>query len=401
MAVGVVSGAGHPGPGWLHGLALVALAVLLAMPARAADEKDLEALREAILEARERVGSHEREERALLHQLEESDRLSAVLTEQVAIARERARESRERAEQFEHERRLASSRLERTRKAMARRVVALYKAGEVGPVRFLFASKTVPDMLTRASALQTLVRYDADLVARYRVEFEAFERLERQARVAAQVRDEQADELEERSRELAEERELRRSLLLRVRDDRTQQRALLVELEKAARALEETLDALGDAADPEGIGPVSGLDFEAHRGRLSPPVAARIKLPFGKVVDEEFRTATFRKGVEFEAAGGESVRAVAAGVVRFAGWFRGYGRLVIVDQGDDYFTVLGHLADIFVEVGDTVETGDTLGSVGDTGSLSGPSLYFEIRQGSEPLDPGDWLVPGPAVASEQ
>ena len=102
---------------------------------------------------------------------------------------------------------------------------------------------------------------------------------------------------------------------------------------------------------------------------------------------------------EFEAEGGESVRAVAPGAVRFAGWFRGYGRLVIVDHGDDYFTVVSHLEDTFVAVGDVVAEGDTLGSVGETGSLTGPSLYFEIRRGSEPLDPADWLAPRPSIAA--
>ncbi len=92
------------------------------------------------------------------------------------------------------------------------------------------------------------------------------------------------------------------------------------------------------------------------------------------------------------------MRAVAPGVVRFAGWFRGYGKLVILDQGDQYFSVMGHLQEIFVAVGDSVREGDTLGSAGDTGSLSGPSLYFELRHGSDPLDPGKWLrAPARAV----
>ena len=112
-----------------------------------------------------------------------------------------------------------------------------------------------------------------------------------------------------------------------------------------------------------------------------------------------FGTETLRKGVEFEAAAGETVRAVAPGAVRFAGWFRGYGKLVIMDHGDDYFTVVSHLEESFVRVGDTLSEGDTIGSVGDTGSLTGPSLYFEIRSGSEPQDPGDWLRPRGAALS--
>jgi septal ring factor EnvC (AmiA/AmiB activator) len=85
------------------------------------------------------------------------------------------------------------------------------------------------------------------------------------------------------------------------------------------------------------------------------------------------------------------VRAVAAGTVRYAGRFQGYGNLVILDHGDDYFTVSAHLDEIAVEVGDAVEAGAVVGTAGETGSLRGPVLYFEVRHGSEALDPARWL----------
>jgi septal ring factor EnvC (AmiA/AmiB activator) len=85
---------------------------------------------------------------------------------------------------------------------------------------------------------------------------------------------------------------------------------------------------------------------------------------------------------------------VADADVRFAGWFRGFGRLVILDHGAEYFSVSGHLAEMSVAVGDRVARGGVIGAVGETGSLSGPKLYFEIRRGGEPLDPRDWLRPG-------
>jgi septal ring factor EnvC (AmiA/AmiB activator) len=113
---------------------------------------------------------------------------------------------------------------------------------------------------------------------------------------------------------------------------------------------------------------------------------------FGRVVDAEFRTEVFRKGVDFAAEAGVPVRAVAPGEVRFAGWFRGYGRIVILDHGGGYFTVSGHLDELRVDVGEGVEEGGILGTVGETGSLSGPRLYFEIREGAEPRDPARWLL---------
>ncbi len=381
----------------MRSAALALACLLVAAPALSQDAPELDELRDAILESRDRVGRHERQERAILDQLDESDRLLAALGREVRMARAEADEARERAAHFERRSHQASRRLEATRQAMSRRVVALYKAGEVGPVRFLFASETMPELLTRASALKTFVEYDASLVARYREYLVAYEDLEQEAKLATIIRDEAAARLTKRSGQLSQERRERRRILARVREDRTSERALLVELEKAARALEETLQALGDTG---GRGPVVvGQDFAKRKGRLAAPLDSEIKLAFGKVVDEKFRTETFRKGVEFAASGGESVRAVAPGAVRFAGWFRGYGELVIVDHGDEYFTVVSHLDEVFVQVGDVVGERDTLGSVGETGSLTGPSLYFEIRHRSEPHDPEDWFAPRAVIAS--
>ncbi len=73
----------------------------------------------------------------------------------------------------------------------------------------------------------------------------------------------------------------------------------------------------------------------------------------------------------------------------FADRFGPYGRLVILDHGDHYFTVSGNLATMDVKVGDEVSAGERVGTVGDEGE--GPTLYFEIRHGSETLPPSGWL----------
>lgn len=368
-----------------------------AAAALAEEALDLDALRDAILESRERVGQHERQERAILEELAESNQLLAALAREVREAASVAERAREETEGFERKSGLARKRLDEIREAMSRRVVALYKAGQVGPVSLLFASESMRELLARASALRTLVEYDASLLARYREYLTAYDDLEQRAKLAESLRNEAAARLKKRSGQLSQERVARRQILRRVRQDRTSERALLVELEKAARALEDKLEALGEAG--KSAPAVVGQRFGTRKGRLLPPLDSEIDLAFGKVVDAEFRTETFRKGVQFAASGGESVRAVAPGAVRFAGWFQGYGELVIVDHGDEYFTVSGHLDRIFVEVGDVVSEGDTLGSVGETGSLTGPSLYFELRLGSQPQDPASWFEPRAVLAS--
>ena len=75
----------------------------------------------------------------------------------------------------------------------------------------------------------------------------------------------------------------------------------------------------------------------------------------------------------------------------FADWLRGYGRVVILDHGGQYHTLCAHLASVAVAVDDHVETGTKLGTVGDTGSMRGTVLYFEVRHHGLPEDPAAWL----------
>ncbi len=372
---------------------IVVLATGFAGNAFAARDRveELEGLREAIQHSRERVIEREADERAILEQLEEVDRrLQEVVSERRAARRGVALARRKLSE---IEPRLAESRarLEATSRMLAARAVALYRGGKIGPIRVIFSSRTLPELVSRASALRVLVRHDADLVARFRQERDRLESLQAQLNDALREREAGNAELTRLAARLRGERAQKSTILARLREDRTSERRLLLELEQAAQALEETIRTLGRRVESSGSS-VGGTGFATRRGALVPPVDARIDAPFGRVVDPEFQTTTFRSGVDFAAPAGSPVRSVAAGIVRFAGWFRGYGRIVIVDHGDGFHSISGHLDEIRVDVGDPVGEGEILGTVGETGSLGGASLYFELRRDGEPIDPELWLL---------
>ena len=71
--------------------------------------------------------------------------------------------------------------------------------------------------------------------------------------------------------------------------------------------------------------------------------------------------------------------------------YAGYGEIVILNHGDGYYTLYAHLSDILVQQGAAVEPGQNIGRVGDTGSLKGTVLHFEVRKGGSALNPQDWL----------
>ena len=376
-------------------LAVLALGLLAAAaPASEDASRELESLRKAIEERRERVAAYERRERGLFDAIESIDEAVRVLSVDLDRTRREAESARARLRELKARAADLEPRLARSERALESRVVALYKAGELGPVRMVFAAGSLRDRLRRIQTLGRLARHDRELLARFREEAAALERARAGAVVAAARSEEAAQRFRTRSGELEQERRGKREFLLAVRGDRGRERAALNELEAAARALEETLGHLRESPRRPRE-EAAGVSFSSLRGRLQAPVSSPLLRGFGRVLDQEFRTETFRKGVDFSVEVGDPVYSVADGEVRFAGWFRGYGKLVIIDHGEDYFTVSGHLEDIEVEVGDRVRRGDRIGVAGETGSLSGPRLYFEIREGSGAVDPVDWLLPVP------
>ncbi len=123
--------------------------------------------------------------------------------------------------------------------------------------------------------------------------------------------------------------------------------------------------------------------FHSSRGRLLFPVAGRADARPAR------REGADGPGLEIRAALGSVVRAVFAGRVAFADRYGPYGRIIIVDHGEHYYSVSGNLAGVDVKVGDELSAGERLGTVGDDGQ--GPMLYFEIRHGTETIPPGPWL----------
>jgi septal ring factor EnvC (AmiA/AmiB activator) len=139
--------------------------------------------------------------------------------------------------------------------------------------------------------------------------------------------------------------------------------------------------------------PINSEDpFREHKGRLTWPVAGTLLHDFGQP-----RASSQLKwnGVVLGAPRGREVRSVYHGRVAFADWLAGLGLLVIVDHGEGYMTLYGYNETILKNAGDWVAPGDVIATVGDSGGQSQASLYFELRRGTQPLDPRDWVTRRP------
>jgi septal ring factor EnvC (AmiA/AmiB activator) len=207
-------------------------------------------------------------------------------------------------------------------------------------------------------------------------------------------------DLEAERAAMNEEAGRRRTLLGRVRDDRATHERMASELDEASRRLESLVSELTRrlaarrvaARRPEPAGPrPPAVGLGSLRGQLPWPAEGRVVTGFGRQVHPRFGTETFRRGVDIEADEGAPIRAVYAGTVLYRGQLKGYGNLIILDHGAGYYTLYAHASEILVEEGDRVRAGQAIGRVGETGSLEGPRLYFEVRYQGRPEVPEQWL----------
>ena len=362
-------------------LAALLAAPLAAGPVAAADAERLERVRAEIEEREARARAYAAEAEGYLGELEAIDREMSEMRRSV----ERLRRRRRAAEEELVAVRTALAEAERGRARVQDqlevRLVALYKFRSTGGVPAL-AARDFQAFSRIGRALSHVLSQDSRLFAAYRAAEAQLGQSTKQAEgLSAELAlaNREISRRQDRTRRKGVER---RNLvaLLRSRAGREQQAA--TELREAASRLEDALRRL-----PSGQPAGSGL----RQGALRRPAEGPIRLGFGRQVDPEFGTETLRTGVEFGGIQGSPVRAVAGGRVLFAGWFRGYGQIVILDHGRGHLTVSGYLDELDVSANDLVNAGQQIGTVGQTGAVSSPGLYFEIRQDGKAVDPELWL----------
>ncbi len=123
-------------------------------------------------------------------------------------------------------------------------------------------------------------------------------------------------------------------------------------------------------------------------GRYPAPVNGPITARFGSA---RVTGGLDWQGITFQAAQGTAVRAIAPGMVLYAGPLRGYGQIVIVQIGHSLLSIYGHLGSTDAHVGEQIAAGHQVGTVGSGGELGNDGLYFEMRNAGHPVNPLDYI----------
>jgi len=359
----------------------IAAALLVASAARAGEESDpLETQRALVGSLRAQSGNAEAAFSVYAGLARVSAARAAAISAQLRVLANRLAAA-------EAEEALARAVLESRVERLRPRLLSLYRITQRSPLEVLLPAEDVATCAWRARALSSLVKTDLAALDEMRsVAVFQRTRLEQLDAWKRQMGSRQAELRAEAEEAASQQTELGEALQLLQAKARAAG-SVLAELARSRAQLQAVASVL---EEPEPTG------FGALRGKLPLPVPGNVEVAFGRLVHPKFNTVTVQKGLDIRAVAGAPVKALAPGSVAWSGWLGGYGNLLVLDQGNGYHTIYAHLAEVLRPVGARVFPGEVVGTVGETGSLKGAYLYFEVRRRGLAVDPMPWV--GAAMA---
>lgn len=281
---------------------------------------------------------------------------------------------------------------ETRRRQLAARLRGLYKMGRLQHIEYIAASGSLVDLAVRLDYLERIAERDRNLMVALENEKEritlAQEKLE-------STLDKVQDNAERKRRQRAKLQKLgkeKQQLVASIQNEREAYEAAAEEKRQAARRIQRLLAELERQRTGLDILPPYEGEFSGGKGKLPWPVYGDVVGRYGNETHPKWGTVTFNSGMDIAAPLGTDVRAVAQGRVDHVSTdFGSYGQLVIVNHGEGYYSLYAHCSAILVARGQEVAAGQVIARVGDTGSLKGSVLHFEIRKGRAAVNPEEWL----------
>lgn len=273
------------------------------------------------------------------------------------------------------------------RERLARVLVTLYKHGRFNPTRIALEARDLRMFLEQARNLGLIADAQDRLITDFIARLDELGRADRELRRKEIEIATLTKQAAEKRAELDAEERNDKAQIARIKSNQKSYEQAISELNLRAQELENLLREL--QSKPGEM--IPGIPFAETRGRLAWPVNGRVTQNFG-LQRGSFNTKTQNNGVEIAPTTGDlTVRAIHAGKVVYADFFPSYGNLLILDHGGSFHSLYGHCAEFLVKTGDIVPAGTPVALAGDTASLVGLSLYFEIRFQTKPVDPLAWL----------
>jgi murein hydrolase activator len=339
-----------------------------------ADEagKKRESVLQGLQSLDERLVQYRQTHQDISRKLRKKDQEIETLTEQMSVLRDRIQERRD---------------------AIVARVRIQYMEGRLGHWKTLLASDSYGDFQRRLQYLSAVSERDYALMGTFRTDVEQMQQAEQQREVARTGMLAYKQSTEKQLTDIKSLKKEKRVYLAKISHEKESYERALQELERSASRVDSLLRELENRrraamARP----PVAGTLPRGLKGVLPWPAEGNVVSFFGRQKHPTFNTYVQRKGIEIRTTEGSAIHAVMPGNVVYADWLKGYGLVIILDHANGFFSLYAHASKILTTVGAQVRAGQAIGETGDTGMTGENTLYFELREGADPVDPLQWLA---------
>jgi septal ring factor EnvC (AmiA/AmiB activator) len=324
-------------------------------------------------------------EQGVLQKLQEIESKLAANEKQLARYQQEIENHTLEAAELQRELGELLSKDKKQKKLAIKRIRAIYKLGynkeDEHFLKILFGAQDMQDLVEKYKYMGVIAEADQDMLKEIQLRQKDIAQKSTEIVRQIQLAKEASKAKEaERSLLLVQERK-RQQLLHKYRTEKGTHNQALRELNAAVALLGEHLGIVSDVRLAEQAEAIKSIR-PALFGKLPWPVV-------GVIVPNQRDTD---RGLTIRARKGKPVSCVADGIVATIESIVGYGNTVVVMHGNGYTSVYAHLSRISVKRGDTVQAKQVLGTVGETGSLIGPVLYFALWKDYEPLNTRRWLT---------
>jgi murein hydrolase activator len=353
-------------------------------------ERKFQRLKQEMQEKKKELRRTKRKEHSVLVDLDKIDRDIQAGSSELASQRRQLRNAEATLQGIEASNSEITRELTGLKRYYGQRLRALYKMQRSGSA-VIIAIENPGIAVKQTKYLSLIAEHDRVMMQEYRG---ALDRLALRQKEITQKKEEilgRQRVIETKKTELESKRRQKAVILASIRQKKSLYEETLHELEESSASLwamikkeeaERRSEKTAYAPD-ERESKTSG----AEKARLPWPLEGHVLTHFGMQRHPRFGTMVFRRGIEIEAREGQPVRAVSDGEVVYADWYKGYGKLLILDHGNGFYTLYGNLSQLDLDKGARVTKGQIIGLAGETGSLKGAKLYFEIRRNGEAVDP--------------
>lgn len=351
-------------------------------------EKRLAEISSQIKDIKKKITEEERRKSSILSQLSQIRFQKKLLKNEIALNQTKLNKADQELSALEKRIPSIQTKLEKEKKTVKKILVALYKHGKIDYFELMLKVKNASHFLTENKHLTTLARHQETIISEY---FETLNELKQSLSKAEKKKDEINSLIlvsEQKKQELISQEKKHQNLINKINNNKESYQKTMNELQERAEQLKYLMEKL--LKNPSSF-PVKLIPMYEKKGDMPWPLPGKVVSSFGLKRHPKFNTITKNNGIEISPTDNSVVKSIHPGIVVYTDYFHGYGNLVIIDHGMSYYSLYGHCSNFFVKKGDAVNSGQPIALVEDTSSLSGKSLYFEIRYKTKPLNPLKWL----------